>query len=126
MRYNLIIKDNPYSFKNLKSTSEAVFIKSGLTVNLYESQNCRSCGYCATGYYKYIREPQHFKCYKCSYEWTIAVEHGANKKMDIIEEQLYKIDNNIEQLKELINDTTATHNPSPRWQRFRVRPINRS
>lgn len=98
---NVIRREPYYNFKNLSSTSEAVFA-GPLTVNLYESQNCRSCGCCATGYYKYIREPQDFECLKCGYKWSIAVKYGVNERMDELDQKLYELDGMISEIKRML------------------------
>tara|TARA_R110000850_G_C9850386_1_gene455205 strand:+ start:303 stop:620 length:318 start_codon:yes stop_codon:yes gene_type:complete len=100
IKHNITSREYPYKFNNLKGNSCAVFV-GPVTVNLYVDQSCNACGYCAIGYYKYIRTPQHFKCSKCLHEWSIAVKDGVNSVMDEREKQMIIIDRAMDALKKL-------------------------
>ena len=93
----------PYHFKNLECNAETVFTKH-INVNLYVNQSCARCNYNSMGYYKYIREPQNFKCIKCKHEWSICCLDGKNSKMDSLEQVLFAFDRAISNLIKEVND----------------------
>ena len=101
LEVNVVRTAPPYKFKNLECNAETVFT-SHVNVNLYVSQSCTRCNYNSIGYYKYIREPQHFECLKCEHEWSICCIDGKNIKMDKLEEVLYSLDKNISSLKLIV------------------------
>jgi hypothetical protein len=103
MEINIARSAKPYNFKHIECNAEAVFIK-GNNIKLYKLQNCEKCGHCSIGYYCYIRKPQYFKCVICLYEWSICTKDQVNKKMDLLEESLYILDNALDNVFKLTGE----------------------
>jgi hypothetical protein len=101
MEVNVVRTKSAYKFKNLECNSETVFT-GHVNVKLYVSQSCERCNYSSIGYYKYIREPQHFECVKCKHEWGICCIDGKDSKMDSLEKELYNLDKSISSLKAMV------------------------
>ena len=98
LEVNVVRTKSAYKFKNLECNSETVFTRH-VNIKLYVTQSCTRCNYNSIGYYKYIREPQNFKCVKCKHEWSICCPNSKNSKMDSLEKALYNFDDSISRLK---------------------------